>query len=357
MTASQLVLGVKLRDDARFDNFHGDRNTSAAQRLESVCQQPDDMPVVVLCGDADTGKSHLLQAVCHLGEKQGRAAVCISIAELEPFGPDALSGLETHEIVCLDDVDRIAGQRVWEEAIFHLYNRILDRGGLLLVSLADLPASLPFELPDLVSRFSHGLIIQLGIYRDEDRLTILRARAEKRGLVMADDVASYIMRRAPRRLGDLLGILDILDENSLQAQRRRYIRAVYKEEASRQFILPIVTRNERGGRKRPELLIPPSCFRNCREGERGIRLSLFLTQVDNSPGGLEAGKHYQHFNTESFMPSFVITEKCDGCQGQDKTACMYICPHDLMVLDKDKMKAVNQELRRKDRETTIAPLR
>ena len=57
------------------------------------------------------------------------------------------------------------------------------------------------------------------------------------------------------------------------------------------------------------------------------------------------------------MPSFVITEKCDGCQGQDKTACMYICPHDLMVLDKDKMKAVNQELRRKDRETTIAALR
>ncbi|MEE8434956.1 MAG: adenylyl-sulfate reductase subunit beta, partial [bacterium] len=23
------------------------------------------------------------------------------------------------------------------------------------------------------------------------------------------------------------------------------------------------------------------------------------------------------------MPSFVITEKCDGCMGQDKTACMY----------------------------------
>ncbi|MEE8484580.1 MAG: adenylyl-sulfate reductase subunit beta [Nitrospinota bacterium] len=43
------------------------------------------------------------------------------------------------------------------------------------------------------------------------------------------------------------------------------------------------------------------------------------------------------------MPSFVITEKCDGCKGQDKTACMYICPHDLMVLDKEKMKAYNQE--------------
>ncbi|MBI5379059.1 MAG: adenylyl-sulfate reductase subunit beta [Nitrospirae bacterium] len=43
------------------------------------------------------------------------------------------------------------------------------------------------------------------------------------------------------------------------------------------------------------------------------------------------------------MPTFVIAEKCDGCKGQDKTACMYICPHDLMVLDKGRMKAYNQE--------------
>ena len=43
------------------------------------------------------------------------------------------------------------------------------------------------------------------------------------------------------------------------------------------------------------------------------------------------------------MPSFVIDEKCDGCKGGDKTACMYICPNDLMVLDADRMKAYNSE--------------
>ena len=43
------------------------------------------------------------------------------------------------------------------------------------------------------------------------------------------------------------------------------------------------------------------------------------------------------------MPSFVINEKCDGCKGGDKTACMYICPNDLMVLDPNQMKAYNQE--------------
>ncbi len=43
------------------------------------------------------------------------------------------------------------------------------------------------------------------------------------------------------------------------------------------------------------------------------------------------------------MPSFVITEKCDGCKALDKTACQYICPNDLMVLEPEKKKAYNQE--------------
>ncbi len=43
------------------------------------------------------------------------------------------------------------------------------------------------------------------------------------------------------------------------------------------------------------------------------------------------------------MPSFVDPSKCDGCKGGEKTACMYICPNDLMVLNSDEMKAYNQE--------------
>ena len=30
------------------------------------------------------------------------------------------------------------------------------------------------------------------------------------------------------------------------------------------------------------------------------------------------------------MPTYVRTDKCDGCKGQDKTACMYICPQRLL---------------------------
>ena len=43
------------------------------------------------------------------------------------------------------------------------------------------------------------------------------------------------------------------------------------------------------------------------------------------------------------MPAFIIAEKCDGCKGRDRTACMYACPNDLMVLDKVTMKAYNRD--------------
>ena len=43
------------------------------------------------------------------------------------------------------------------------------------------------------------------------------------------------------------------------------------------------------------------------------------------------------------MPTFVDPVKCDGCKGGEKTACMCICPNDLMILDADEMKAFNQE--------------
>ncbi len=218
MSTPQLALGVKLRDDARFDNFHGQRNAEAARYLAALCD--GNTPAIVLCGDRDTGKSHLLQAACHDVEGQNKSAVCVSLPELLRFGPEALQGLEHAALVCLDDVDQIAGEENWEEAVFHLYNRVLDLGHQLLISLSETPAAVPFVLEDLASRLRHGLLIQLGVYRDDDRLRIFAARAEQRGLQVSGEVSTFIMRRAPRRLVDLLAILDRLDENSLQAQRR-----------------------------------------------------------------------------------------------------------------------------------------
>ena len=219
MSGTQLTLGVRLRDDARWANFHGARNAAAAGMVRNACGDASH-PLVVLCGDEDTGKSHLLQAACHEFEQRDLSAVCFSLAELETLGPEALAGVEVMDLVALDDVQRVLGKPHWEEALFHLYNRTRDLGHQVMLTLTDTPANQPFVLPDLRSRFQEGLLVQLGTYRDDDRIRILQLRAEQRGLVLSDEVAGFILRRSSRGLGTLLAILDQLDENSLQAQRR-----------------------------------------------------------------------------------------------------------------------------------------
>lgn len=219
MSSAQLTLGVRLRDDARWANFHGERNAMSMALVRESCAD-SRYPLLVICGDEDTGKSHLLQAACHEYERAGRGAACFSLAEMKELGPQALMGVEAMDLIALDDVHLVIGLPEWEEALFHLYNRARDLGRQLMISLNDTPATQPFALADLRSRFQEGLLVQLGPYRDDDRVTILQARAEQRGLVLSNDVAGFIMRRSSRRLGTLLSILDQLDENSLRAQRR-----------------------------------------------------------------------------------------------------------------------------------------
>jgi len=43
------------------------------------------------------------------------------------------------------------------------------------------------------------------------------------------------------------------------------------------------------------------------------------------------------------MPTYVNPDKCDGCKALDRPACMYICPNDLMTLDRSLGQAWNQE--------------
>lgn len=215
----QLTLGVRIRDDATFRNYLGERNADAAHKLR-LLSEDSTLPVIVVCGDSGTGKSHLLQAVCHHTEALGLSSLCLNLEELLPLGPNVLQGLADYPRVCLDDIEAVIGNAPWEEALFHLFNRMLDNGHQLIVTASQTPAALGVGLRDLASRLQHGIVIQLLLPRDDDRLLILGSRAEARGLDLPEEVGRFILRRATRHTGDLLDILDRLDESSLKAQRK-----------------------------------------------------------------------------------------------------------------------------------------
>ena len=211
----QLPLGIGLKDSATFDNFYAAGNELVLQAL----QQGNDR-MVYLWGPPGCGKTPLLQALCHATAANGSSPVYLPLQELVALSPELLEGLEQQALIAIDDIQMIAGKALWEEALFHLYNRIRDRGQRLVVSATVAPAGLALTLPDLVSRLGWGPVFQLASLTDADKRAALQMRARLRGLELGDEVAEYMLRRYPRDMDSLFNLLNQLDHASLAAQRR-----------------------------------------------------------------------------------------------------------------------------------------
>ncbi|HFD79944.1 MAG TPA: DnaA regulatory inactivator Hda [Gammaproteobacteria bacterium] len=215
----QLPLGLQLRASARFSGFVAGANDELLQQLQALAAGEGE--AVFFCyGPRGCGKTHLLQACCQAASAEGRGAAYLPLRELSGMQPELLEGWEQYPLVCADDVDAIAGKRSWEEALFHLCNRIRERHGHLLVSAPAPPAALSFGLPDLASRLGWGPVYQIQPLDDEQRLQALQLRARQYGCELPEETGRYLLRRLPRDLPALFERLERLDRASLAAQRR-----------------------------------------------------------------------------------------------------------------------------------------
>ena len=213
----QLPLPVRLRDEATLDSFLATPANRALIGSIRAQAEDDGEAIIYIYGPAGSGKSHLLQASCHLA---GGAAQYLPLGELVEYGPeDVLQGIDALDLVCLDDVHLVLGHPDWERALFNLCNRARQRGCGLLVAGSAAPRVLEVGLPDLRSRLSWGIVYQLAQPDDEEKIAILQFRAAQRGLFLAREVAVYIMGRSTRDMDGLLGLLERLDKASLVEQR------------------------------------------------------------------------------------------------------------------------------------------
>lgn len=213
----QLTLGVSLKDNATFENYFTGHNAHLIEELKKASQGLGQRVIYLYGGQ---GRTHLLQACCHAATATSRTAVYLPLAELTHFSPEVLDGLETLQLICLDDVHGMAGQLEWEEAFFHAFNRIYDSGGTLIMTANAVPRSVEFQLPDLVSRLAWGIVFQLQSLSDEEKLAMLMMRAQRRGMTLSEEVARFILTHCPRHMSTLSAALDVLDRRSLAAQRR-----------------------------------------------------------------------------------------------------------------------------------------
>ncbi len=215
----QLALSVGLRDDATLENFYSHHNDLAVQAIEGIAEGVGE-PFVYLWGESGAGCSHLLQAACHGAGRYRRSAFYLPLDQFKAQGPTLLDGLDSLDLVCIDQLQQVAGLPDWEEALFHLFNRIRDAGNNLLMAADAAPRQLAVVLPDLASRLSWGMVLRIQALDDDGKLAALRARAHDRGIELSEEVAQFIFNRSPRQTGELFLLLDHLDQASLSAKRK-----------------------------------------------------------------------------------------------------------------------------------------
>ena len=146
--------------------------------------------------------------------------VYVPLAEAAELSPSLLEDAEKAPLVCLDDMESIAGRTDWEAALFSLTERMRAAGGLQVCAANVPPGRLGLRLPDLTSRLAWGTVYSLQSLGDAEKLEAVRLRAHNRGFDMPEDVVQYILSRYPRDMRSLFDLLDRIDRASLTHQRR-----------------------------------------------------------------------------------------------------------------------------------------
>ena len=214
--STQLPLGLALRDSARFASFYSGPNAEPVAALQATAQGQGES-FLYICAAAGMGKTHLLQAACFEASTTGHSTTFLPLAGLSGMSPAVLDDLEQMQLVCLDDVQLIAGNQAWEQAVFNLFNRLRTAGTTLLVAGTQRPQQCGFALPDLASRLGWGVTYVLKPLPDEDVMAALSHRARGRGLELPDETARFLLKRIPRVA---LRLDDLAKEASMIEQRR-----------------------------------------------------------------------------------------------------------------------------------------
>lgn len=204
----QIPLPIGTAAARTFDNFATGANAATLAHLRSLV--PGAAPVY-LWGPTGSGKTHLTQAV--IGRMQAEGVRC---ARFGPEVPVPWGGSEPCAIVVIDDCERLTPDQ--QHCAFTLFVQAAESGATVIAAGRLPPVDLPLR-EDLRSRLGWGHVMALQVLSEQEARAELRREADRRGILLTDEVMEYLLTRFDRDLKSLFDLLDRLDEFSMAQQR------------------------------------------------------------------------------------------------------------------------------------------
>ncbi|MCI0520930.1 MAG: chromosomal replication initiator protein DnaA [Chloroflexi bacterium] len=216
--ASPQMESPSLNGRYSFDNFVvGQSNRLAHAASLAVAENPARAyNPLFLYGGVGLGKTHLLHAIGNMNLRRGFQVLYVSSEE---FTNDLINAIRAHttqefrekyrriDVLLIDDIQFIAGKESTQEEFFHTFNTLHGQDKQLVIS-SDRPPKAMVTLEErLRSRFEWGLIADIQPPDFETRLAILRAKAERAGYKMPNEILEIIARRVQSNIRELEGAL------------------------------------------------------------------------------------------------------------------------------------------------------
>ena len=209
-----------LSPDYTFGSFViGPGNRLAHAAAQAVAQKPGRAyNPYFIHGGVGLGKTHLLHAICQeLLRAQPNLRLCyISCnAFMDLFHEAVRAGrmndfrnrFRTADVLVIDDIHFLSKHEQTQEEFFHTFNALYQLGKQIILSSDAAPTEIPDLEERLTSRFAAGLVARIERPCFETRISIIKSKAELHGVVLPDDVPSYIAAKIDTNIRELEGAL------------------------------------------------------------------------------------------------------------------------------------------------------
>jgi chromosomal replication initiator protein len=214
------LISSPLNPDYTFEQFVvGPSNRLAHAACRAVCTQPG-IPYnpLFVHGGSGLGKTHLLQAIGAL-LRAADPPLNVVYVSCETFVNEFVRAIETGtlvefrdgirqaDVLIIDDVQFLANRESSQEELFHTFNVLHQSRRQIVLSADYSPTEIPTLEDRLISRFTWGLVTNVGQPDRETRHAILQKKARLRGVEIPDDVLDFIAEQVRSNIRVLEGTL------------------------------------------------------------------------------------------------------------------------------------------------------
>jgi DnaA family protein len=210
----QLTFPWSKPNNSSFNDFYFEKNNLLV--LGNLKGEED----LVIYGSSKVGKSFLLQSLCNYFSQAGKSSLYIPLKELNSHETELLDNLEKLNLVCIDDLEIIAGNNKWETAIFNLINEcLLSKCRIVFCSNIN-PSSIKFVLNDLMSRIKKINQIEVCPVQSDNLSDAIKFLADLRSIKIGNKEITYLINHSRRSMSELVAHVNQLDKLSMQLKRK-----------------------------------------------------------------------------------------------------------------------------------------